>query len=179
MKKLQSIITVLCYVAFVVMWLVIGFVGLIVSIFEDRIPTMVALIFIILAFAVITFPIYIKIPNPKKAYISIILTVSLALSAILTHTGIVYYYGNFTSAKWQKHMKLRYRMIDSLESQYTLKGMTVDEITELLGEADWKDNSENAEFYNYRAGLAFLDTVTYRVTVENGIVIDTEKQYVD
>ncbi len=186
MKKSQIIISILCYIIFVVMWFCIGFAGIMFLCldFDDIMPIVIKVIFVILALILVVSPIYIKISHPKRAYTVIILTIIYVLTVLFAYYGFCEYYSGFSKEKWIGcDEKKRYRMIDSLESQYTLKGMNGDEIIGLLGEPNHAQAGYNTEkilnqyFYEYYVGNAMIDIVIYRVVFENGIVIKTELLY--
>ena len=47
----------------------------------------------------------------------------------------------FTTESWRKQGDERYRMIDSLLEQYSFVGMSRSEILDVVGPADWEENS--------------------------------------
>ena len=176
MKKYQTILNVMLYIIFIIMWICIAGAGFIIVTFNsDIIIAPISILFILVSIAVIAFPFYIKLSNPKKIIIAIVLTIVVALAGELTFQGMVKYYSVFTPDKWTKNIKARHRMIESLESQYMLEGMTEDEVKEILGEpgavSDLLVDNENQYYYDYYAGDAFLTTIYYYVTFENGIVV--------
>jgi hypothetical protein len=81
---------------------------------------------------------------------------------------------DFDSEKWKKwemtesEMTLRWDMIDDLQEDHELVGMTEEEIIKLLGEPDSKSSAEWA----YDLGMARkgIDTGTLSLTFENGKV---------
>lgn len=80
----------------------------------------------------------------------------------------------FDSERWKNwkeaetEMSLRWNMVSDLEDKYELKGLTTDEIVELLGEPDSKSRSE----WTYYLGMSGhgIDTGTLSLTIENGRV---------
>jgi hypothetical protein len=80
----------------------------------------------------------------------------------------------FDSVRWknwkesENEMSLRWNMIDDLEDDHKLYGMTFDEIITLLGEPDSKSTVE----WTYYLGMAGhgIDTGTLALTFEKGRV---------
>lgn len=176
------IITVICYIIFVISWFICGSFGLLYICFSILMPEWVKLLFVILAFAVITYPIYARIytiqKNPKRIYTAVILTVALALSFYLTHYGFFKYYSDFTPSKWHRvNHDVRQYMIDSLEEKYNIIGMTQEEITELLGTPDYSQDNEYRHdeyqpcYYEYIISYAMIDPVVYRINFDNETVV--------
>ncbi len=181
MKKSVNItLSVLGYILFAGIWLFIGLFEFILLLFAslDTLPDVVTMLIIIIEFVAIASPFYLKISHPKRPFISILLSIAVLTVSFLTSVGFTKYYSDFTQEKWMQHKDLRYRMIDSLESQYTLEGMTDDEIIELLGEPDYEQEGYNVKnipsqyFYEYYVGDGFMDPIIYRVIFENGIVVN-------
>lgn len=85
---------------------------------------------------------------------------------------------DFDSVKWKEwaesetEMTLRWDMMDDLEQDYKLKGMTEQQIIELLGEPDTKSRNE----WTYNLGMArrWIDTGTLSLIFENGRVKNYE-----
>lgn len=81
---------------------------------------------------------------------------------------------NFNAEKWKNWeesedtMSLRWDMINDLQDNYKLDGMTEEEIIELLGEPGSKSNVE----WTYYLGMARrgIDTGTLSLVFENGKV---------
>lgn len=181
MKKRDTVISVLCYIVFAVIWLGIAFSGFLAFSFDfnELIPFSVKIVFVIAALVMVTFPLYSKLHHPKRACIAVVLPVVLVICYGLTRFGIVSYYSDFTHEKWIEHQYQRYLMIDSLESQYTLEGMTGDEIIELLGEPSVAQAGYGVKeipsqyFYEYCIAQGLMDPLIYRIVFENGIVVKT------
>jgi hypothetical protein len=80
----------------------------------------------------------------------------------------------FDSEKWknwresEEEMSLRWNMITDLEDNYKLKGMTDEEIVDLLGVPETKSNTE----WTYYLGMAGhgIDTGTLSLTFDKGKV---------
>lgn len=181
MKKSVNItLSVLGYILFAGIWLFIGLFEFTLLLFAslDTLPDVVTMLIIIIEFAAIASPFYLKISHPKRPFISILLSIAVLTVSFLTSAGFTKYYSDFTQEKWVKHEDLRYRMIDSLESQYTLEGMTGDEVIELLGEPNVSNSNEQQDYYEYYAGSGMsIDPVIYRIIFENGIVINALEVY--
>ena len=67
----------------------------------------------------------------------IFIVILLLLLGIIVYKAFPYATIDFTKfdpAVWDKYYLQRHNMIDDLENRYTLEGMTIDEITALLGE---------------------------------------------
>jgi hypothetical protein len=81
---------------------------------------------------------------------------------------------DFDSDKWKNWemtedtMTLRWDMVDDLQDDYELDGMTEEELIKLLGEPGSKSTFE----WTYDLGMARrgIDTGTLSLTFENGIV---------
>lgn len=181
MKKSQIVITIICYIIFIMIWLICGFYGFICVLFSNVMPSSVKIIFVVLAFAIIVYPIFGKQKNPKCAYIAIILTISVVFLFCLSYYGFFKYYSDFTPQKWNSvNQDLRQYMIDSLEKKYNIIGMKQEEVTGLLGTPDYSQDSEYRPddyqrcYYEYIINYAMIDPVMYRINFENGTAIFTE-----
>lgn len=185
MRKSHIVISILCYILFIATWLFIGFIGLLMFCFDFNhvMPFAMKIVFIILYFAFVTFPVYSKISHPKRAYAAIIATIIYILTVTLTYIGFNSYYSVFSSKKWLRCKDQRHLMIDSLESQYTLKGMNGDEIIELLGKPESAQAGPNTEniptqyVYEYYIAEGWMDPIIYRIVFENGIVVMQSKTH--
>lgn len=171
MKKWGFLISILCIIAFIALWVCIFCLGLVAYVFSGDIMTKpVIAVLIILSIAIIASPFYIKYENPKKIIISLIMTVAFAFAGEMTFQGVAKYYSVFTPQKWAENIDMRHRMIESMESQYTLEGMTENEVKSILGEPNHiSEISDNNEQHQYCAGGFW---VHYYITYENGVVIE-------
>lgn len=183
MKKSQIIVTVICYIIFIILWIVCGFLGLAYVCLNTLMPEWIKLLFVILVLGVITYPIYSKQINPERAYTAIVLTIVTALLFYFTHYGFFKYYSDFTPSKWYKtDNNLRGYMINSLEEKYNLLGMTKKEIIELLGTPDYSQNNEyrhdeyQTDYYEYIINYVMIDPVMYRISFDSEKVVYIEKK---
>lgn len=179
MKKSIIIISALCYMVFAAAWIVIGFAGLVFCMFDLNriIPSVVKVFFAALALILMVSPIFIKIPHPKRSYISIFLVISFAVLSLGTYFCFKGYYSYFNSEKWHTNPNKRYLMIDSLEKNYNICEMNEEEIKNLLGApSDVSHRTHDGldyTCYTYLAGEALMDPYIYKVIFTNGIVTHT------
>lgn len=102
--------------------------------------------------------------------VGIIFLIGFSLKGKITHE-------KFDSERWKNwteseiEWSLRWDMMNSLRNNYKLKGMTKDEVLELLGEPD-KSNTKNE--FRYYLGYSKLGINTGSLTIKfkNNIVVD-------
>lgn len=67
MTKSQTIINAILYIIFIILWICIAGAGFIIVTFNsDIIIAPISILFILVSIAVIAFPFYIKLSNPKR-----------------------------------------------------------------------------------------------------------------
>lgn len=77
----------------------------------------------------------------------------------------------FDGEKWSENREERGSMMDSLQKKHELKGMTEDEIIDLLGEPESKEESERTfVYYLGRASLGVDDRLLKLYFSEDGKV---------
>ncbi len=86
-------------------------------------------------------------------------TITGIIITAITFVGITTYSNDFTPEKWKKYPMARFEMIDNLEEEHNLVGMTKAEISELLGEPNHISQRlygyETYEYYyNYTYSIA-------------------------
>ncbi len=65
--------------------------------------------------------------------------------------------------------------MSDLETNYVLKGRTPEYVKNLLGEPDFV-SGDNSQYFQYYAGVGFMETIMYYVRFENGVVVETGTQ---
>ncbi|MCH5210646.1 MAG: hypothetical protein J1F01_06735 [Oscillospiraceae bacterium] len=184
MKKIQIIISVICYVVFIALWCIIGIAGwFFITFGNDIIPGFVIPIMIVTAIVVVAYPLYSKLKYSKRAYVSILLTLAFCVTVATTYFVFEKYYSVFTYQKWHEDREHRYMMVNSLENKYKIDGMTGEEVIEILGEPENIAPGYNAAnipsqyMYEYYAGYKDnfrIDPMIYRIIFENGIAVRME-----
>lgn len=112
--------------------------------------------------------------------------VVMALIAIVVIAFLNFNDSKFTTNKWVVNTDSRYKMVESLESSYQLKGMTQQEIVDFLGNPDvkWEHDFENGHYiyYQYYIGKNYKifefmwEPNIYLVTFCDGYVVSTSIQ---
>lgn len=92
----------------------------------------------------------------------------------------------FTNKRWLSNPDMRYKMIDNLESEHSLKGKTQQEVIAMLGEPDntWEHGSEEGHYVYFQYYIGPKDRMyaimhepdMYLIAFCNGIVVDTSVQ---
>lgn len=128
--------------------------------------------YIILPIIILAMPIIIKFKFKKKFYKAVLdsalsVIIYLVILSIISYCIIVYF-KTFSTYKWSNENWHRFRgdMVEDLEERYNLKGMTKDEIYELLGEEDRYSEEDNA--IGYYIGEALMYYIYFD---ENDVVI--------
>ena len=128
--------------------------------------------YVILPFIILASPIIIKLKFKKKFYKAIIdsvVFVLLYISIWITICSCIsVYFRTFSTYKWSNENWHRFRgdMVEDLEERYDLKGMTKDEIHELLGKEDGYSEEDNAISYYIGEAINY-----YIYFDENDVVI--------
>lgn len=81
----------------------------------------------------------------------------------------------YSKDKWEDNEYLRIYMLSDLETNYLLKGRTPEYVKNLLGEPDFV-SGDNSQYFQYYAGVGFMETIMYYVRFENGVVVETGTQ---
>ena len=134
------------------------------------------IMYIILPIGILIAPVIIKFKYKKefyKAVLESIVYVLLYISIWITICScITVYFETFSTYKWSNENWHRFRgnMIEDLEERYDLKGMTKDEIHELLGKEDGYSEEDNAISYYIGEAINY-----YIYFDENDVVIYTRQ----
>ena len=106
---------------------------------------------------------------PMTMIISAILAVIINIVILL---GAKMYISEYSKEKWDKYPRLRVYMVDDLEREHQIIGMSEEEVKDLLGEPgdvpEWGQHR-----YEYYAGESIADPYTYDVLFENGVAVET------
>lgn len=128
--------------------------------------------YIVLPIVILAMPVIIKFKYNKKFYKAIldsIVFVLLYISICITICSCIsVYFETFSTYKWSNENWHRFRgdMVEDLEERYDLKGMTKDEIHELLGKEDGYSEEDNAISYYIGEAINY-----YIYFDENDVVI--------
>ncbi|OBR67730.1 hypothetical protein A7K91_08295 [Paenibacillus oryzae] len=101
-----------------------------------------------------------------KAWVKLLFTLVLVFSLTACDKA-------FDGEKWSENPEERGSMMGSLQKKHELKGMTEDEIVELLGEPSSKQEEEEERQFVYylgRASLGVDDSLLRLYFSEDGIV---------
>ncbi|MBQ9985780.1 MAG: hypothetical protein IJP38_05680 [Oscillospiraceae bacterium] len=125
--------------------------------------------FILLVAAFLT-PFIIKLRKKntfKQFLISAALSIAVLIVIILgTYSACYIYLSQFTPDKWEAYPNQHYIMFDDLQKDYELRGMTKEELTELLGEEDGSVYTEDEAkvSYFFRSGFLEYDAISFIFT---------------
>ena len=179
MKKSQKILTWIGYIIYIAIWTYIGFVGLILFVVSgfDILPLPIRIILAFMCALALTSPFYLRIKHPQRIIVSILAAVFVVIIFCAAIYGFQRYYSIFTPEKWESSADQRYLMMDSLNAQHTLLGMTRDEVEALLGKSEHsgeisKDGKQQY-YYEYIISRDFIDLNVLRVVFENDIAVET------
>lgn len=86
--------------------------------------------------------------------------------------GAKSYISNFSQEKWNNNERLRIYMIDDLEEDYVIVGMTNEEVLDLLGKPTYISDEQNSK-YEYYVGESIIDPYGYQIDFENDIAVNT------
>ena len=91
---------------------------------------------------------------------------------VVTFFGVYRYVSEYSREKWDAHPRLRICMVDDLEREHQIIGMSEEEVKVLLGEPgdipQWGKHR-----FEYYAGDSGYDPYTYDVIFENGVAVET------
>lgn len=108
----------------------------------------------------------------KTALIFSLIYATLAAAA---EFGIRAYFTSFTAAKWSSFPENRYLMIDDLEKNYNIVGMSTNEVENLLGTAAQHDSIMGQDALIYGVDKEFFADKYYAIIYDdNGIVTETQ-----
>lgn len=186
-KKIKSRhITISFYTAFTIYFL-IGLLRLINgSVIIGVSKILFDIIFIVLPILILALPFILNAMGSKSfgdcvktAFIVSIIYATLSLG---TEFGVKAYFTSFTVNKWANFPDNRYLMIDDLENNYNIIGMSKDEVESLLGSSylqngyyNGRQLSDNVETWTYGIKKEFLADKYYMLVYDrNGIVTETD-----
>ena len=185
-RILKVLLNAFLYLIFVLLWGAILLVLTAMRIFGTFLDRFAdgALLTIFAVISVIGLIIPILFIRKKKP--TWMLPLFLIVSTIITtavNYGIFYgaceYMSVYTKEKWEKYPYVRYYMLDNLKEQYEFKGMTEQELKEILGDPTYiveytgHTKYKGYTVYQYMIGDDKIDGYTYDFIFENGMVIDT------
>ena len=103
------------------------------------------------------------------------MAVSLAWLVLLfgASLGLKFCFRTFTPEKWERFMYNRYLMIEDMESQYDLIGMTYSEVEAILGTNYTQGNYGTDREFNYLVSNEFWTSHYYSVRFKDGVVEET------
>lgn len=176
MKKTLLILNkILVWIVFVVLWLAIEIL-LLLSWFSIAVYSVGGWIPLVIVNGLLILAIVYCKKNKKYLRTSVACaTIISALISGITFIGINTYSNDFTPEKWKNHPSGRDAMIQDLEEEHNLVGMSKDEIMKLLGEPDnisqFLYGYETYEYYNHgEYGIGYRYLVNFD---EDGIVTTT------
>lgn len=135
---------------------------------------------IILLLMPLIFKFILKKAFKKSICYSVIMIIIHMLVLFAINFGIKVYFSKFSSYKWMNSNwnYFRYEMIENLENRYNLKGMSKEEIYNLLGSEDTGIYTDNDYTISYYIRAGFFNPGYYNITFdENDIVIDVRKNF--
>ena len=81
------------------------------------------------------------------------------------------YVSEYSRTRWDANPKMRIYMVDDMEKEHQIIGMTEAEVKTLLGEPETVLKEENV--LEYYVGDSIIDPYTYDVLFENGVAVET------
>lgn len=177
MKK--TIINVILSIFLVLFWIGILFVSAMLLLISDIFSRFGQGILIITSVLIYIMALVVPIVFRKKLTAFQSLPLTMIISAILAVIinivillGAKMYISEYSKEKWDKYPRLRVYMVDDLEREHQIIGMSEEEVKYLLGEPgdvpEWGQHR-----YEYYAGESIADPYTYDVLFENGVAVET------
>ena len=178
----QKVVLIFMYILLTV---VAGFVGvywLSLFVFDDIINHycygILRYVFLLIIVAGIILPI-LKYRKYKQKWILPLVLIIITLVTPVFNNGILKFVQDnleiYSQEKWENNEYLRIYMINDLETNYVIKGRNQEYVKSLLGEPDLV-SGDNSQYFEYYAGVGFMETIMYYVRFENGIVVETGTQ---
>jgi hypothetical protein len=104
-------------------------------------------------------PLYLRV-FVKERWKVAMLSFAIPIILVLTFWGALSFVSSqlseFTSDKWERYPRLRYMMLESLETNHGIIGMTTDKVVSILGEPD--NFLQNRLRYEHGQGFIELNT---------------------
>ena len=184
MKLLKILLTVFLYLILVLLWrsllYALFFLRALDGFLDDFCDGALLVVFAVISVAGILITILCR----KKMKYQWMLPLFLIVSTIIT-TAVNYgvlqlsfdYISVYTREKWDKYPFERGCMLDSLNEQYDLIGMTEQEAKEILGEPNENSEPDGRTIYRYVVGGTFNTLHAYDFIFDNGVVVETSYVY--
>ena len=184
MKLLKILFTVFLYLLLVLLWRFLFYALLFLRAFDGFLDDFCDGALLIVFAIIFVTGILITILCRKKMKYHWMLPLFLIVSTILT-TAVKYgvlqlsfdYISVYTREKWDKYPFERGSMLDSLNEQYDLIGMTEQEVKEILGKPNETLERDGRTIYQYIVGGTFNVLYAYDFTFDNGVVVETSYVY--
>ncbi len=180
MNKKKLILNILYTIVLIIGWAGIISVSYLQYMFSPMFTLLGSgiLVFITAIIYILTFVLPILFRKRISKYLSLplsfivftIISVVLVGSILAVAKG---YISEFNEKKWSNYERLRTYMIEDMEEEYEIVGMTDKEVLELLGEPMYNYGDETITRYEYYAGDGIIDPYFYEIIFENGIAKDT------
>lgn len=179
-KKDSSAIYTLLKVLYCFIWIFIGgYTFLYLAFSSDLYDAIFSknaslFIFILSIFCLLT-PIFLK--SMKRRWLRYLITYCIVgtffISFFTITTVAENYFSDFTTEKWFKYPKLRNYMVDDLIENHNIIGMNENEVIELLGTPD----TRNDTIFAYYMDEKYKDAVYIEITFADGKVIYIDYVY--
>jgi len=131
------------------------------------------LIFILFPVILLFSPFFISLvwkkPLSKSVSISVIIVVLYFIVILGLNVYLIIYFQTFTKNKWAQFPDNRFLMIENLESQYTLTGMSKEEVLSLLGEPGILGRKTTKELEYFIKSKSSLEYEVYIVAFQDNI----------
>ena len=137
------------------------------------------IMFIVLPLVILILPFILKSVGRKNfgdcVKTALIVSLIYATVSVGTEYGVRAYFTRFNAENWINYPANRHLMINDLEKNYNIIGMSTDEIENLLGSPAQYDSVANEEALIYGAAKSFFADEYYAVIYDdNGIVTETD-----
>ena len=172
-------INIISTIVLVLLWMGIFTVSLVVLLISDIIKHFENGILVLIFAMVYILALFVPIIFRKKLIIAKSISLTMIVSAVMavvinvvTFFGVYMYISEYSKDKWDAHPRLRICMVDDLEREHQVIGMTEEEVKALLGEPEDVPEWGQRRF-EYYAGDSGYDPYTYDVLFENGVAVET------
>ncbi len=168
-KAMLNLLRVLAWAIVVVLWIAIEIL-LLLSLFSVMAYSVVGLIPLIIVNALLILAIIYRKKIKMRLLTSVVCaTIAGVLISSITYIGTDAYSRDFTPEKWKNYPAGRDAMVEDLEKEHDLVGMTKNEIIELLGEPNHTSQFlygyETYEYYNHhKYGVGYRYRVNFDKT---------------